>query len=482
MDLKQRTEKALIWSFVDKFGQQIIYFVSGIILANLLMPGDYGKIGVLTIFIVLSNILIDSGFSSALIRKKGATDSDYSTIFYFNLIISLFFYLILYFSATFISSYFEIPDLVNISRVLFLSIIFNSLGLIQQTRMFKEIRFTEYARINIAALTISSAFAIWLAANGGGVWALVVQTLGLSVLKTILLWFYGRWYPKLIFSISSIKEFLGYSANLLGTGVLNAVFNNIYPLIIAKSFSTSTVGFYTQAQKLQDIPSALIANIFRSVAFPVLSSINDDKPRLLRVFGKYIRTTAFFIFPIMMLLIVVAHPLILSLITDKWIHSVPMLQVLSLAGMFSPFIILYYDLFNTEGRSDINFKLEIAKKIFLIIAITIALSFGNSIMSLICVWVAYTLLSLIVTAVVSSRVAGYKVISFVRDITPYFLVAFASAIISLIPYIFFSNSWALLISSALVYGVSYISIVAILKMEIWLECLSLAKRKLGIIK
>ena len=446
------------------------------------MPGDYGKIGVLTIFIVLSNILIDSGFSSALIRKKGATDSDYSTIFYFNLIISLFFYLILYFSATFISSYFEIPDLVSISRVLFLSIIFNSLGLIQQTRMFKEIRFTEYARINIAALTISSAFAIWLAANGGGVWALVVQTLGLSVLKTILLWFYGRWYPKLIFSISSIKEFLGYSANLLGTGVLNAVFNNIYPLIIAKSFSTSTVGFYTQAQKLQDIPSALIANIFRSVAFPVLSSINDDKPRLLRVFGKYIRTTAFFIFPIMMLLIVVAHPLILSLITDKWIHSVPMLQVLSLAGMFSPFIILYYDLFNTEGRSDINFKLEIAKKIFLIIAITIALSFGNSIMSLICVWVAYTLLSLIVTAVVSSRVAGYKVISFVRDITPYFLVAFASAIISLIPHIFFSNSWALLILSALVYGVSYISIVAILKMEIWLECLSLAKRKLGIIK
>lgn len=482
MDLKQRTEKALIWSFVDKFGQQIIYFVSGIILANLLMPGDYGKIGVLTIFIVLSNILIDSGFSSALIRKKGATDRDYSTIFYFNLIISLFFYLILYFSATFISSYFEIPDLVNISRVLFLSIIFNSLGLIQQTRMFKEIRFTEYARINIAALTISSAFAIWLAANGGGVWALVVQTLGLSVLKTILLWFYGRWYPKLIFSISSIKEFLGYSANLLGTGVLNAVFNNIYPLIIAKSFSTSTVGFYTQAQKLQDIPSALIANIFRSVAFPVLSSINDDKLRLLRVFGKYIRTTAFFIFPIMMLLIVVAHPLIISLITDKWIHSVPMLQVLSLAGMFSPFIILYYDLFNTEGRSDINFKLEVAKKIFLIIAITIALSFGNSIMSLICVWVAYTLLSLIVTAVVSSRVAGYKVISFVRDITPYFLVAFASAIISLIPHIFFSNSWALLISSALVYGVSYISIVAILKMEIWLECLSLAKRKLGITK
>jgi O-antigen/teichoic acid export membrane protein len=293
---------------------------------------------------------------------------------------------------------------------------------------------------------------------------------------------YGRWYPKLIFSLSSNKEFLAYSANLLGTGVLNAVFNNIYPLIIAKSFSTSTVGFYTQAQKLQDIPSALIANIFRSVAFPVLSSINDDKPRLLRVFGKYIRTTAFFIFPIMMLLIVVAHPLIISLITEKWIHSVKMLQVLSLAGMFSPFIILYYDLFNTEGRSDINFKIEIAKKIFLVLAITAVLIFTKSIMSLIWVWVAYTLLSLVTTAVVSSQVAGYKVKYLVKDIAPYFFVALVSAVVSTIPLFVFSNSWVQLFTSSAIFVTLYITIVALFKMEVWLECWSLAKRKLGITK
>lgn len=482
MNLKQKTEKALIWSFVDKFGQQIIYFVSGIILANLLMPGDYGKIGVLTIFIVLSNILIDSGFSSALIRKKGATDSDYSTIFFFNLIISLIFYFILYFSAIFIADYFEISDLVPISRLLFLSIIFNSFGLIQQTRMFKEIRFTEYARINIVALTISSVAAIWLAANGGGAWALVVQTLGLSVLKTILLWMFGRWYPKMIFSFASIKEFWRYSANLLGTGVLNAVFNNIYPLIIAKGFSTVTVGFYTQAQKLQDIPSALIANIFRSVAFPVLSTINDDKPRLLRVFGKYIRTTAFFIFPIMILLIVVANPLIITLITEKWSDSVPMLQVLAISGMFSPFIILYYDLFNTEGRSDINFKVEVVKKIFLIVGIVASFTIGNSIMNLIWVWVAYTSLSLVATAIVSSKVTGYKVVMLIKDIVPYFAVALISAALSLTTYLFISVCWLQLIVATAIFVVSYISIVALFKMEIWLECLSLAKRKLGITK
>lgn len=479
-NLKQKTEKALIWSFVDKFGQQILYFVSGVILANLLTPNDYGKIGVLTIFIVLSNILIDSGFSSALIRKKEAQDRDYSTIFYFNLAISLLFYLILYLSANYIEQFFNIPDLADISRVLFLAIIFNSFGLIQQTRMFKQIRFTAYARINIFSLAVSSAFAIWLATQGVGVWALVVQTVGMSFLKTLLLWLYGKWFPKLIFSVASIREFLKYSANLLGTGVLNAVFNNIYPLVIAKGFSTATVGFYTQAQKFQDIPSALIGNIFRSVAFPVLSTINDDRPRLIRVFGKYIRTTAFFIFPIMGLLIVVANPLIISLITDKWSESVPMLQVLSLAGMFSPFIILYYDLLNTIGRSDINFKMEIVKKIFLSLAIALALILKGPIMSLIWIWVAYTLLSFVATAIISSRVVGYKVRYLIKDITPYFVLMLLSAAISLTTYLFVTNHWLQLLVASLLFAVIYISVAALFKMEIWLECLSLAKRKLGI--
>lgn len=480
MNLKQRTEKALIWSFVDKFGQQILYFVSGIILANLLTPRDYGKIGVLTIFIVLSNILVDSGFSSALIRKKEATDRDYSTIFYFNLVISLLFYLLLYISANYIATYFNIPDLVVVSRVLFLAIIFNSFGLIQQTRMFKEIRFTEYARINIISLAISSIAAIWLAAKGGGVWALVVQTVGLAFLKTVMLWFYSKWRPKLIFSYASIKEFLGYSANLLGTGVLNAIFNNIYPLIIAKGYSTSAVGFYTQAHKFQDIPSALIANIFRSVAFPVLSSINDDKPRLLRVFGKYIRTTAFFIFPIMTMLIVVAEPFIISLITEKWSASVPMLQVLAIAGMFSPFIILYYDLLNTEGRSDINFKMEIVKKIALMLAISICFIWGSSIMLLIWIWVAYTLLSLLATVIISAKVVGYKIRFFIKDMLPYLALSIISATLSSITYLLFTNSWLQLITATCIYVITYISVAAIFKMEIWIECLSLAKRKLGI--
>ena len=174
-NLKSKTEKALIWSFFDKFGQQILYFVSGVILANILMPSDYGKIGLLALFTALSNILIDSGFGSALIRKRGATETDYATVFYFNIVLSVFFYAILFFCAPLIASFFGIPQLTEISRVLFLAIIFQAFGLIQQTRMFKEIKFTYLARINIISLGVSSAIAIWIAVEGAGVWALVVQ-------------------------------------------------------------------------------------------------------------------------------------------------------------------------------------------------------------------------------------------------------------------------------------------------------------------
>lgn len=477
-NLKSKTEKALIWSFFDKFGQQILYFVSGVILANILMPSDYGKVGLLALFTALSNILIDSGFGSALIRKRGATETDYATVFYFNIVLSVAFYAILFFCAPLIASFFEIPQLVEISRVLFLAIIFQAFGLIQQTRMFKEIRFTYLARINIISLGVSSGAAIWMAAAGFGVWALVVQAVGMAVIKSILLWYYGKWKPVAGFRFSSLREFVGYSSNLLGTGILNTVFNNIYPMIIGKNFSTNAVGFYTQAYKFQDIPSALIGNIFRSVAFPVLSSINNDHERLLRVFGKYIRTTAFFIFPIMGAMIVVAEPLILSLITEKWRESIPILRVLSIAGSFSPFIILYYDLFNTVGRSDINFKMEIGKKIFLVAGIGYIIYMGFGIMPLIWLWVAYTLLSLCATCIISAAETGYRIRDFLKDIAPYMLLTAVSMGISASCYLFVDGCWGRLFSALIIFGAVYLGIASLLRMEIMLECRSLLIRKL----
>lgn len=465
--LKKRTLNALIWSFIDKCGQQLLYFISGIILANLLTPEDYGKIGVLTLFITLSGILVDSGFGSALIRKKKATETDYSTIFFFNLAISVFFYLILFFAAPLIADFFEIPSLTLIARILFISIIFQGFGLIQQVRLTKHIAFTHLARINIIAILAGSTVAIVYAYRGGGVWALVIQQLLITLLRTILLWVYGHWYPTVVFSPKSIREFLAYSSHLIGTGVLNAVYNNIYPMLIGKGYSTASVGFYTQAHRFQEIPSSLVATIFRSVAFPVLSTINDEPERMIRIFGKYIRTISFFIFPVMALFIVIAEPLVLVLLSEKWAAAIPFLQRLCIAGAFSPFIILYYDLFNTIGRSDINLKTEIVKKILLTVGIFFC--FGKGIIALIWLWVAYTLASLAASMWLGQHFTSYRATRFVRDIIPCLLLSVFAGIIAWGVFLSCTSLLGRLIAPLLVFTAVYLLGTYTARVEIWKE-------------
>ena len=474
-NLKKKTLTALIWSFVDKFGQQFLYFVTGIILAIPLNPVDLGKMALLAVFVALSSILIDSGFGSALIRKKEATDADYSTIFYFNIGVSLIFYLILFALAPFIESYSGVPGLAAVARVSFLSIVFLAFGMIQQTRLIKYIQFTQLARINIISLFCSSVFAVITAFMGWGVWALVIQSLGMAIVKSVLLWIYGRWRPKWIFRVASMKEFFEYSSSLIGTGVLNTIFNNIYPWLIGKGYSTQAVGYYNQANKFQDMPSALIANIFRSVAFPVLSSINDDRERMIRVFGKYIRTVSFIIFPIMFLLMLVSQPLISILLPEKWAPSIPLMQVLCISGAFSPFIILYYDLFNAVGRSDINLKMEIFKKIFFIIGILIC--FKYSIMALMWLWVVYTLCSLIATMFLAHKYVNYTMGSFFFDIFPCLSISLVIAAMSSLYYLVFQDRWLLLVTISGTFGLLYIIAARLFRLEMWHECLQLFKKK-----
>lgn len=466
-NLKKRTLTALIWSFIDKCGQQVLYFISGVILANLLTPDDYGKIGVLTIFITLSSILIDSGFGSALIRKKEASNADFSTIFYFNLGISILFYIILFFSAPFIADFFEIPSLTLICRILFLSIILHGFSLIQQVQFTKQIAFTHLARINIIAILIGSTTAILYALIEGGVWALVIQQLVTALAKAVMLWIFSKWRPTATFRKESLKESLAYSSNLIGTGLLNAIYNNIYTLLIGKIYGTTSVGYYSQAFKFQDIPSSLIALIFRSVGFPVLASVNDDHERMIRIFRKYIRTIAFFIFPLMMLLIVVADPFIRILLTDKWEATIPYLQLLCIAGAFSPFIIFYYDLFNTIGRSDINFKTELVKKLSLTIGIVCC--FSQGIISLIWLWVAYTLLSLLASVVLGAHYTGYRTRQFLRDIAPSLAITILSGIGAAIVYRYSDTNLLRLLLPSIAFASLYILAGRIARIEMWRE-------------
>lgn len=474
-NLKGKTQKALAWSFADKFGQQLLYFISGVILARILNAEDYGKTGVLAIFIALAGILIDSGFASALIRKKNATQADYSTIFYFNLGFSLVLYAILFFSAPYIAIFFGLPDLTLICRIFFLTLLFNATALIQQTLLFKNICFTQCAKVNIFSLAISSVIAIILAYSGLGVWALVAQTVGLAFFRALFFWSYGSWRPTYEFRTASIKEFFGYSSNLIATGILNNVFNYIYPIIIGKFYGISNAGYYTQANKYQDIASSFIGNVFRSVGFPVLSSIQEDKVRLKRVFRKYIRAMAFFIFPVMSLMIVVSHPLILILLKEQWLPSVPYFRILCISGAFAPFIILFYDLFNSIGRPGLNLHMEIWKKAFLLAGIVLLYSYG--IISLIWLWVCYTLLSLTATVILDHIYTGYHFKEFLKDVSPYLVLALFCTVICAFLYSLLPTEVLRLLVVPPIYIIIYLGISKILRMEMINEFLQMIKKE-----
>ncbi len=475
-NLKKKTTKALVWSSADKLGQQLFYLVAGIILARQLSPTDYGKVGVLTIFIALSSILIDSGFSSALIRKKEATQADYSTVFYLNIVISCVLYMLLYAAAPLIADFFNEPDLTAICRVLFLVIPMNALSLIQQTLLFKHFKLSVNARVNLWALGLASIAAVVMAYCGMEVWALVTQTLGLAALRAFFFWLFNDWRPKWVFRMESLREFFGYSSNLVVSGIINNVFNKIYPIIIGKFYGMTQTGYYTQADKYQDIASSLISNIFRSVAFPVFSTVQDDLPRLNRICRKNVRAIAFFIFPIMLLMIVVSYPFILLVLKDQWLPSVPYFRLLCLSGICSPFIILFFDLFNSLGHSRLNLLLEIGKKAYLFVGI--ALFYSSGIMYLIMWWVSYSLLSLVAGIFFARRFINYGYRAYLKDIFPYLSLALAAAAISSGVYLLLPGDvWRLCIVP-LVYTVVYLGGAYLLKLEMWQESMSMLKARL----
>lgn len=475
-NLKKKTTKALVWSSADKLGQQLFYLVAGIILARQLSPTDYGKVGVLTIFIALSGILIDSGFSSALIRKKEATQADYSTVFYLNIAISCLLYGLLYAVAPWIAYFFNEPDLTLICRVLFLVIPMNALSLIQQTLLFKHFKLSVTARVNLWALGLASTAAVVMAYCGMGVWALVTQTLGLAVMRAVFFWSFNDWRPQWVFRMASLREFFGYSSNLVVSGIINNVFNKIYPIIIGKFYGMTQTGYYTQADKYQDIASSLISNIFRSVAFPVFSTVQDDLPRLNRICRKNVRAISFFIFPIMLLMIVVSYPFILLVLKEQWLPSVPYFRLLCLSGICSPFIILFFDLFNSLGHSRLNLLLEIGKKAYLFVGI--ALFYSSGIMSLILWWVSYSLLSLVAGIFFARKFVGYGFGGYLKDISPYFLLALVAALVSAGVYLSLPGDvWRLCIVPV-VYGLVYLGGACLLKLEMWQESMAMLKARM----
>ncbi len=374
--LKSKTINGLIWSSIDKFAFLLISFLIGLLLARMLMPSDYGLIGMLTIFMAISQVLVTSGFSSALIQKHTPTDVDYSTVFYFNLAIALCFYLIMYISAPLIASFYKAPLLTMITRVLSLSIIINSLSLVQQTRLRIILDFKTQAKISLIAVIISGSLGVWSAYHGYGVWSLVILNLSSESIKTLLFFYYNRWMPSLTFSVASFKELFRFSSRLLAASLVSNIVTNMYSMLVGKYFSARQLGFYTNAKQYPEYISSPIGNVLLNVSLPVLVSLKSEKETMVSVYSRLMRATVFFIMPVLTLFAILSESFVRFFLTEKWISVVPLIHWMAFTSLVAPLCAFNMMMISVIGRTDLILKVELIKLPITIAALVITIPLG----------------------------------------------------------------------------------------------------------
>lgn len=376
MSLKQKALKGVFWSSVEQFANQIIGFVISIILARLLMPEEFGLIAMLAIFMGIGGALIDSGLTQSLIRTEKPDDTDYSTVFYFNLIGSIVIYILISLSAPFIAKFYNQLELTAIVRVYSLVFVINAFAAIQHTRLTKIMDFKTQMLVSTPSLMISGLVGITMALYGYGVWSLVWSRIALSVASTIQLWYWAKWRPLWIFSKAKFNQHFHFGFKLTISGLLDTIFNNSYPIIIGKYFSPAQVGFYSKADGLQMLPVRLISGIISKVAYPLFSEIQNDDVRLKSVYKRIMQMVIFIVAPTLIILAVLAEPIFRFLYTEKWLPAVPYFQILCAAGILYPIHAYNLQILNVKGRSDLFLKLEVVKKVLMIVVLIISFQFG----------------------------------------------------------------------------------------------------------
>lgn len=374
--LKQQTFFGVFWSAVERFSVQGIQFILSLVIARQLLPSDYGLIAMLSIFMAIAQCFINSGFSNALIQKQERSDTDYSTVFYFNIVVGVLMYLILIVVSPYISSFYNQPILKEIIIWIGLNLVISSFATVQRAILIINLDFKKQAFISFISVLLSGSVAVYLALNGYGVWTLVVQDLLNGFINTLLLWITSKWHPLFLFSISSFKELFSFGSKLLMGGLLHTIYTNLYTLVIGKVFPVKELGLYCKASALSQYPSVNITGILDRVLYPVLCRLQNDNNTLTDKFYLFIRLIAFGVFPLMIGLAVLSEPLVILLLTDKWRDAVPYMQILCMAYMWDPIMRMSWNLLNVKHRSDYSLKSEIIKKIVAIIILVISIPLG----------------------------------------------------------------------------------------------------------
>lgn len=425
--LKEKTAKGLGWGFVDNLLGAGFTAVVSIILARILSPEEFGLVGEITIFIVLGTNLMDSGFTNALIRKEEVNDKDLSTVFYTNLAIGLVIYAILYFTAPFIAAFLEQGILTELMRVLGLSVVILSLGQVQRVTFIRKIDFRTQAIISMAASVISGVCSIWMVLKGYGVWSLVAQQLSKQATVTLLLWVFSTWRPSFIFSVKSFREMFAFGSKLLACSIISVIWNEIYSFVIGKLYSPVSVGYFSRAEKFKSMVTINIGQVVQRVGYPVMSTIQNDPERQVRVYRKIARLTILITSTLVMGLLGCADAMIEVLIGAKWLPAGDYLRILGLSGIFIPLLLGSVNVFNANGKSEITLKLEIIKTLLAVIPVTLGIIYNIEML----LWgmVGITVASYLIHAGYVSREIPYSVWMQVKDIVPYLVISAVMGII-----------------------------------------------------
>jgi O-antigen/teichoic acid export membrane protein len=464
--LKQQTISGMVWSSIGKFGTLGITFISNLVLARLLMPSDFGYIGMLYIFLAISQVFISGGLGSALIQKKETTHIDYTTVFYWNLVFSVFFVVLLFFTAQSIADFYKMPMLKDILRVQSIGLIISSFSIVQTTQLQKKLRFKELSVRSIIASFVGTIAAIVMAYNKFGVWSLVYSSLISGVVNVILLWNMSRWRPTLEFSFQSLKKLFGFGSLMLLSALVETIYTNIQGLIIGKAFSAKSLGFYTQARRLEEVPTSALSSIVNQVSFPVFSKIQNNKELLLIGVRKNIKAITFLNFPLMVLLLIIARPLFLFLYTQKWEASIPYFQILCVGAMLYTVNTINTNVIKSLGKSNIYFVVQFFKRLLGIMLIIFSIRYGIEAM----LWsiVAVYYISFFINGYVSGKLIGYGVWRQVKDAGIYYLLAIIAGVITYCAFSFINielSNLAQILLQITVYAFSYLSVSYILKLE-----------------
>lgn len=452
--LKQKTTKGLLWSSVERFSNQGISFFFSILLARMLDPSDFGIIAMITIFFAVAQSIVDSGFSNALVRKTDRIEEDLSTCFYFNIAVGLVAYIVLFLIAPFVATFYNQPILSPIIRITGLGVVLNSLCVVQQALFTIKIDFKSQAKVTLSATLISGIVGVILAYQGYGVWALVWQGVISALVRMGLLWLMSKWHPKTGFSKASFHYLFGYGSKLLVSGLLDTIYNNIYPIVIGKFYTPAQLGNYSRALSFAQLPSSNITSILQRVTFPVLSTIQDDMPRLQTNYRRLLKLSAFIVFPLMMGLAAVAFPLIRIVLTPKWEGCSFYLQIICFALMWYPIHAINLNLLQVKGRSDLFLRLEVIKKIVGVCIMCITIPLGITAM---CVgMVASSLIALFINTFYTGKLMSLGYLKQMRDLLPILINSLLMGGVVVISIQFITNDVLKLIGGGIIGVLFYI--------------------------